>query len=257
MRASARRHVAPSGTMPRAESERSIAAPIGEALLSAGLIDRDTLDWAIARQVETGERLGQILLAAQRIHRLDLQRVLGEQWQLQFIDLLSTEVDEALVRGCDPELLLTEGWIPVRREGNRVLVAVCEPPTDEFVGRVRASLGAEAQIELRTTTPVDIERTILRCFHEHIVRRSTSELLARRPDLSAAAGFSRGQRRWLLALAVLSAIGMAVSWQFTSSSWRASSASRAARALPSPRPSATIAGCRFTRCSCRCTARRT
>lgn len=64
--------------------------PIGETLLAAGLIDRETLAWALDRQAETGERIGQILLAAGRVHRLDLQRALGEQWRLPFIDLLTS-----------------------------------------------------------------------------------------------------------------------------------------------------------------------
>ena len=99
--------------------------PIGETLLASGLIDRETLAWALRRQDETGERIGQILLAAGRVHRLGLQRALGEQWQLPFIDLLNTDVDEALVRSFDPELLLSEGWVPVCTEGDRTIVATC------------------------------------------------------------------------------------------------------------------------------------
>lgn len=164
--------------------------PIGEALLAAGLIDRATLSWALERQAETGERLGQILLAGERVHRLDLQRALGEQWSLGFVDLLNTDIDQELVRRFDPEMLLAEGWVPVRREGKRTIVATCEPPTREQRRAIRAHLGPGSRVELRTTTPLDIERTIIFCFREHIVRRSTGELLARRPDLSAAAGCS-------------------------------------------------------------------
>ena len=101
------------------ETDQALAAerrqPIGETLLAAGLIDRETLGWALRRQAETGERIGQILLAAGRVHRLDLQRALGEQWQLPFIDLLNAEIDESLVREFDPEMLLAEGWVPVAR----------------------------------------------------------------------------------------------------------------------------------------------
>ncbi|HXR28213.1 MAG TPA: glycosyltransferase [Solirubrobacteraceae bacterium] len=189
--------------------------PIGEVLLAAGLIDRETLSWGLARQAETGERLGQILLAAGHVHRLDLQRALGEQWELPFIDLLSTEIDDTLVRQFDPDMLLAEGWVPVRHEGNRTIVASCEPPTAELRRRVRGHFGRSARINLRTTTPLDIERTIVLCFREHIVRRSTSELLSRRPDLSAAAGSSFGQRRWLAVAGLALLLGLVLDWQFT------------------------------------------
>ena len=190
-------------------------APIGETLLAAGLIDRETLSWALERQAETGERIGQILLADGRVHRLDLQRALGAQWQLPFVDLLNTDIDEALVREFDPEVLLAEGWVPVHREGNRTVVATCEPPTRELRKRVLDRLGPDAKVNLRTTTPLDVERTIVLCFREHIVRRSTGELLARRPDLSAAGGWSLGQRRCAAAAGVLVLLGLIVQWQLT------------------------------------------
>jgi len=188
-------------------------APIGETLLAAGLIDRETLAWALERQRETGERIGQILLAAGRVHRLELQRALGEQWRLPFIDLLTSEIDESLVREFDPEVLLSEGWVPVGKDGSATIVATCESPTPELRKRVRRHLGAGSKVSMRTTTPVDIERTITRCFREHIVRRSTGELMARRPDLSAAAGWSAGQKRSVLVACILFVIGLVVQWQ--------------------------------------------
>lgn len=189
--------------------------PIGEALLAAGLIDRATLRWALARQRETGERVGEILLVAGRVHRLDLQRVLAEQWGLPFLDLLRTDVDQELVREFDPEMLLAEGWVPVAAEGSRTIVASCEPPSEEMRERIRSHLPAGAALGLRATTPIDIERTVMLCFHEHFVRRSTGELLARRPELSAAAGWSPGQKRSLLVAAVLMALALIAQWQLT------------------------------------------
>ena len=189
-------------------------SPIGEALLAAGLIDRGTLSWALERQAETGERIGQILLAAGRVHRLDLQRALGKQWRLPFIDLLNSDIDDELVREFDPEMLLDEGWVPVGREGNRTIIATCEPPTPQMRERVCTHIGSGSKINMRTTTPLDIERTIVRCFRQYIVRRSTGELIARRPDLSAAGGWSVGQKRCVLLAGVAMVIGLLVQWQF-------------------------------------------
>jgi glycosyltransferase XagB len=191
--------------------------PLGEALLAAELIDRKTLDWALARQAETGVRIGRILLAAEHVHRLDLHRVLGEQWGLEFLDLLRAPIDETLVACFDPETLLSEGWIPVGREGSQIVVATCEPPTAEFLERLEEHLGPSSAVLLRSTTPLDIERTVARCFAADIARRSTSELLVRRPELSAAGGFSRGQKLWVAIFLVAVVVGMTLNWQFTAS----------------------------------------
>ena len=47
------------------------------------------------------------------------------------------------------------------------------------------------------------------------MRRSTGELLARRPDLSAAGGWSTGQRRCVAAAGVLLLVGLLLQWQLT------------------------------------------
>jgi cellulose synthase/poly-beta-1,6-N-acetylglucosamine synthase-like glycosyltransferase len=207
----------PLSTPPASVPAPSPQAPIGEALLAAELIDRQTLDWALARQAETGARIGRILQAAELVHRLDLHRVLGAQWGLEFIDLLRASIDEDLVRCFDPEELLAEGWIPVAREGERLVVATCEPPTGRLLDSLREHLGELESVVLRSTTPLDIERTVAHCFREHIARHSTERLLTRRPELSAAGGFSRGQKLWVGLFLVAIAIGMVLNWQYTAS----------------------------------------
>jgi cellulose synthase/poly-beta-1,6-N-acetylglucosamine synthase-like glycosyltransferase len=208
------------GTRPRRRrADRATEAeqpkPIGEALLAAGLIDRTTLSWALARQEETGERVGQILLAAGSVHRLDLQRALGAQWGLPFVDLLNTQLDEELVRNFPAEMLLDEGWVPVEVEGEEAIVATCEPPSAATRQRIAAHFPAATKLSLRTTTPIDIERSVLLCFREHFVSRSTGELLARRPELSAASGWSVGQKRTVAVAGLLFAAGMVAQWQLT------------------------------------------
>jgi hypothetical protein len=189
--------------------------PIGEALLAEGLIDRATLGWALARQEETGERVGQILLAAGCVHRLELQRALGAQWGLPFVDLLNRELDDELVRSFPAEMLLDEGWVPVEVEGDRTIVATCEPPSAETRARIAAHFPPKTKLSLRTTTPIDIERSVLLCFRQHFVRRSTGELLARRPELSAASGWSVGQKRVVAVGGFLIAAGLLAQWQLT------------------------------------------
>jgi glycosyltransferase XagB len=190
--------------------------PIGEALVVAGLIDRDTLEWALARQQRTGERLGRILVTCGAVSRLELQHVLGEKWGLPFVvDLLEMSFDAELAQTCEPERLLDGGWFPLERSGDRLLVATCEPPSVELLDAIHAAFGAECVVELRTTTPLDIERALTAAFHVDLIERSTAGLLTRRPEQSAASGLSRSQRTTMLLLGLLIMAGLVLSWTWT------------------------------------------
>ncbi len=190
-------------------------APIGEALVGAGLISRETLAWALARQQHTGERLGRILVNSGQVHRLDLQRALGEAWGLPFVDLFTTRCDYALARRCDPQQLLDSGWFPVERKGDRLLVATSEAPSRQLLDEIHVALGMEPVIELRTTTPLDVERAVTDAFRVQLIERSTAELLSRRPSQSAASGLSRTQRATIALLGLLVLVGLLTSWTLT------------------------------------------
>ena len=195
-------------------SEPSVAL-LGEALVEAGLIDAERLEWGLARQQRTGERLGQILVNSGAVHRLDLQRILGEAWGLPFVDLLNASLDIDLARSCDPEQLLDQGWFPVSRTGDRLAVATCEPPTPELAAAVHLCFGEGVVIELFTTTPLDIERAVTESFRDDLIQRSTAGLRAHRPEHSAASGLSRSQRTAMIIVAIVVIAGSIVSWPFT------------------------------------------
>lgn len=193
--------------------------PVGEALVVAGLIDRHTLEWALARQQRTGERLGRILVNCGAVSRLELQRVLGEKWGLPFVDLLATSLDAELAQTCEPERLLDGGWFPLEQTGDRLVVATCEPPSVELLDAIHAAFGAECVVELRTTTPLDIERAVTAAFHDDLIERSTAGLLTRRPEQSAASGLSRSQRTTMILLGLLIMAGLVLSWTWTLSAF--------------------------------------
>jgi hypothetical protein len=174
------------------------------------LIDRETLGMgAAATGRDGGAHRADPAGGRARAPPGSSARALGEQWRLPFIDLLNSDIDESLVRELDPEVLLAEGWVPViprRRSDGRGHLRAAD--------RGAACAGARApgtkapKSNCGATTPLDIERTIVLCFREHIVRRSTGELLEQRPELSAAGGWSLGQKRWVFAAGLLTLIGM-------------------------------------------------
>ncbi|MBV9816772.1 MAG: glycosyltransferase [Solirubrobacterales bacterium] len=188
--------------------------PLGQALVAAGLIDEQQLEWGLARQQRTGERLGRILVNVEAVHRLDLQRVLGETWGLPFVDLFDYDHDAELTGRCTPDTLLAEGWFPLQQIGDRLVVATSEPPSPALHEAIHRQLGDELTIELRTTTPMDIERAVTNAYRDELVQRSTAGLKTRRPEQSAATGLSRFQKITFGLFAVVAIVGGIVDWRF-------------------------------------------
>ena len=147
------------------------------------------------------------------VHRLDLQRILGETWGLPFIDLLRTDLDEQLAQRCDPDRLLNEGWFPVELQGDRLLIACCEGPSGSLLDSIHETFGEKLVVELRTTTPLDVERAVMTAFRGDVIDRSTEELRTRRPKQSAATGLSLAQRAALVALGLAVVALLVLSWR--------------------------------------------
>jgi cellulose synthase/poly-beta-1,6-N-acetylglucosamine synthase-like glycosyltransferase len=80
---------------------------------------------------------------------------------------------------------------------------------------VREALGDDVSVQLCTTTPLDVERAVTTVFRDHVVELSTAELLTRRPDQSAAAGFTFAQKAISIVAVVAFAAGLVLSYGFT------------------------------------------
>ena len=182
---------------------------LGELLVARGLLTPEALEWALAVQQRTGDRLGRILIALGLVKRQQLYHALAELWGCPFVDLLQTPVDPALARQFDPEALILHRCIPVRREGERVLVATTERPSPALTAFIRAQLGPVDVVPL-VTTEWDIAYAVRVVFHELLLDRATFALEQRSPDESARRVLVRWQQ--LALVGALVAIGAGLWW---------------------------------------------
>ena len=182
---------------------------LGEALVARGLITTEQLEHALAIQQRTGDRLGRILIALGVVKRQQLYQVLAEQWGYPFIDLVKEPVDEALARQFPPDVLLARGCFPVRREGNRVLVATAERPSPELVQFIHEHLGTVEVVPL-ATTDWDIAYAVRTVFRAFLLDHATSTLLQRSPEESAHRVLTRWQK--LASVLCLVALGIGLWW---------------------------------------------
>jgi cellulose synthase/poly-beta-1,6-N-acetylglucosamine synthase-like glycosyltransferase len=97
--------------------------------------------------------------------------------------------------------MLREGWVPLRRDGDAVMVASSAPPTAKAIAAMRTRLATE-HIEVLATTDWDVQQAVRRCCRREIADSAANQLALQRPELSARDGFAR----WQLAALALAGV---------------------------------------------------
>jgi hypothetical protein len=124
---------------------------LGALLLRKGLVTNEQLDQALERR-EPGELLGEALVRLQFCFENDIARVLGEQAQVEFIDIGITSVDHRAVGLLGSEQAQELRAIPVRlHPDGDVSVAVADPTDDSLLPTLQLAMGHP--VRLLVTTP--------------------------------------------------------------------------------------------------------
>lgn len=101
--------------------------PVGEFLLREGLISDESLSRALERQAETGESLARVLLDSGAVSRDDLNRATAAVHGIEFLELDSDDVDSSVVHLVPERIVQQYRAIPVRRDGEKLYVAMDSP----------------------------------------------------------------------------------------------------------------------------------
>ncbi|MGA2619011.1 MAG: GspE/PulE family protein [Thermoguttaceae bacterium] len=111
------------------------AMDIGETLLRKGILDTRQLDLARAAQTD-GMRLDQAAIQLGLITEETALRALGEEVGLEFVDLVETDIDLALLDDFPLRFIHREALFPLRRTDGTLVVATSDPfnlyPLDEL-----------------------------------------------------------------------------------------------------------------------------
>lgn len=116
---------------------------LGDLLIDSGLITQEQLQLALREQKRTGERLGRTLIKMGMVSEQDIMNVLEMQLGIPQIQL-NKLLDVELVRSFPEELIRRTRIVPVKKEGQRLIVALADP------------LNVVAQDDFRVATRLDI-----------------------------------------------------------------------------------------------------
>ena len=119
--------------------------PLGTLLVEAGLIDESQLAEALHDGTQTGERLGEVVVTRGWATEDDVARLLAEQWELSYVDRASIWFDANALSRLSREDAQNLEALPVRLEGDRVMVAVAEP-TEQRLAELRRLIGDDTVV---------------------------------------------------------------------------------------------------------------
>jgi Type II secretion system (T2SS), protein E, N-terminal domain len=141
-----------NGTAPGENGEagaRSVRQPLLAVLASAGVASEEDLRSALAEGMDSGERLGEVVLRRGWLDEAGLARVLAEQWDLRFLEDASLAVDQAALRLIATEDARRVGAVAIGFDEGRPLVALSEPTAERFAD-VRSLVGSEVAFAVVT-----------------------------------------------------------------------------------------------------------
>ena len=150
---------------------------LGQILVDEGLISAAQLDEAQEVQRTVGKSLGRVLIDKSYVGESDLVRALAQQIGMDFVDLTEYDVDPNAVTAISDTIAKRYNVIPVRYDGERLVVAMSDPANVFALDDIRTITGRDVKPVVATRE--DIIQAIRR-FH-----RMADEIEAIADDLGA------------------------------------------------------------------------
>lgn len=120
------------------------ARRLGEILIETGVVNATAVEQALVVQATEGGRIGELLQKARACTEEDVLRALGAQLGMGYEDQISMEdIDSELAALVPIGFAKQHRVLPVRREGNGVLLATADPLDIGGLDDVRSMLGAD------------------------------------------------------------------------------------------------------------------
>jgi Type II secretion system (T2SS), protein E, N-terminal domain len=135
--------------------------PLGTLVLRAGLMPLEVIDLALAEALDSGRRLGEVLLDYGLPER-ELARLLAAQHGQEFVDLTTFPIDPEIARLLPHSVAEMYCTLPIAREGDCAVVAV--PDADNAVHLTRLREALRRPIRLVSAGRSDIKDAIERVY---------------------------------------------------------------------------------------------
>ena len=118
---------------------------LGELLVEKGIITEHQLQQALEEQKKTGKLLGRVLVDLGLVKDDDILAVLGAQTGMEKVDISNIEVSPQLLEKVPGPLAKAYKIVPLRMEGNTLLVAMGDPLNIQALDDLRFMLDCDVK----------------------------------------------------------------------------------------------------------------
>ena len=186
-------------------------APLGELLIKHGLITNEDLQSALELQQQWGTRLGDILVSKGLVQPYAFYRVLAEQFDKPFINLMDIPPQKSLWQESELDQYTEHLVLPFRQEGNRTIFACADPSQAALSFMEEHSTG---EYDFVITSKFDIIWVIQREANDYLVDYAVNDLANKQPVNSARQVFTSAQLIWIYVVMTLLLISVTI-WPVT------------------------------------------
>ena len=134
---------------------------LGDLLVEAGVITNEQLDYALSNK-SRDEKLGDFLIRENYLTEQQLIEVLEFQLGVPHINLNQYSIDPDLLQLVPAELAKRANIMPIRRDKNKLFIAMADPMDYFAIEEVRMATGC--QIETSIAAKDDLYRTITKYY---------------------------------------------------------------------------------------------
>jgi hypothetical protein len=147
---------------------------VGELLVERGLITRQQLDWALARQQATKEFIGTILVREGLVTPEALLAALSERYRIPHEPLRVEAVDWAIAKQFPSSVLLEGRCFPIRGDEDSVTVAIANPLETWSLSAIEKAAGFR---KVRAVLVLEQElREVVQAYQRQLARSIGSQL---------------------------------------------------------------------------------
>jgi twitching motility protein PilT len=140
----------------------SASRKLGELLVDRHLVSKDVLERLLVQEAETGVPLARLLVDDGHVQEADLLRTIAARINMEFLELDNAYFDPEAVQKLSSSDARALGAIPMRVEGNRLVVAVADPFDPEKHRRLEqlTSMPVHLVLATRATITEAIDKSI-------------------------------------------------------------------------------------------------